>query len=366
MMIGAGATARLFKWFAAKRMELALAVRVTVAAGLTFVAVKLVDLSQSSWAVITSIIVMQASLGGSVKAAMDRMAGTLLGALWGAAVSVVMPHHEGNVALGLAVLMAVAPMAVASALRPSFRVAPITALIVLIPAGGTLLPPYAYAAERVAEIALGIIVGVGVALFVLPARAQGALAAAAARVADLNAELLLALTGSLIDGKGRPELAGINKRIRAGLRQIDAAVEETVRERSAHLSAAIDPEPMARTLYRVRHDLVIIARVCVRALPERVAPTLTEPLEAMRDATVGLLRGIAEALRRGYLGPDAVGFDTSLTAYVAAMDKLRAAGVLRELKSEEVGRLYALRFGFEQLGQDIKDLVERSSDLARE
>ncbi|WP_448955008.1 hypothetical protein [Labrys neptuniae] len=48
------------------------------------------------------------------------------------------------------------------------------------------------------------------------------------------------------------------------------------------------------------------------------------------------------------------------------MDKLRGAGVLRELLSEEVGRLYALRFGFEQLGQDIKDLVERSSDLARE
>ena len=65
MMIGAGATARLFKWFAAKRMELALAVRVTVAAGLTFVAVKLVDLSQSSWAVITSIIVMPSMVDGA-------------------------------------------------------------------------------------------------------------------------------------------------------------------------------------------------------------------------------------------------------------------------------------------------------------
>ena len=55
-----------------------------------------------------------------------------------------------------------------------------------------------------------------------------------------------------------------------------------------------------------------------------------------------------------------------VSAYVAAMDKLRGAGVLRDLQSEEVGRLYALRFGFKQLGQDIKDLVERSSDLARE
>ena len=89
-------------------------------------------------------------------------------------------------------------------------------------------------------------------------------------------------------------------------------------------------------------------------------------LAIAKARTSVMFQAPTEALRRGYLGPDAVGFDTSLTAYVAAMDKLRAAGVLRELQSEEVGRLYALRFGFEQLGQDIKDLVERSSDLARE
>jgi uncharacterized membrane protein YccC len=245
-------------------------------------------------------------------------------------------------------------------------VAPITALIVLIPSGGSALTPYGFALERVAEISLGIVVGVAVALFVLPARAQGVLASAAGRVADLNADLLVALMAGIIEGQGRPDVAAIQARIRAGLRQVDAAVDEAARERKAHLSAAPDPDPVARTLYRVRHDLIIIARVCVRALPETVEADLRDPLLAMRDATVALLRKIAEALRFGYVAPDAAGFEASLAAYVVAMDRLRTQGITRELASDEVGRIYTLRFGFEQLGKDLKDLAERAGDLARE
>jgi uncharacterized membrane protein YccC len=364
-MIGALSSASILKWLSAKRAELNLAIRVTVAAVIAFVAVKLVGLNQSSWAVITAVIVMQTSLGGSVKAAMDRMAGTLVGAVWGALVSIAMPHHS-NLEIGIAILVAVAPTALCAALRPSFRVAPITALIVLIPSGVTALTPYAYALDRVAEIAVGIVAGVVVALVVLPARARGVFANVAARVAELNADLLVALLAGLMEGQGRPDVPGIHARIRAGLRQVDAAVEEATRERKAHLSSAPDVEPVARQLYRVRHDLVIIARVCVRALPETVAPALRDPLANMRDATVALLRKIAEALRYGYIAPEMAGFEASLAAYVGAMDRLRAEGVTRALESDEVGRIYALRFGFEQLGKDLRELAERAGELARE
>lgn len=363
-MIGVLSSASLLKWLSAKRSELTLAIRITVAAGLAFALVKLVGLSQSSWAVITSVIIMQTSLGGSVKAAMDRMAGTLVGAVWGALVSIAISHHS-NLATGLAVLVAVAPTALCAALRPSFRVAPITALIVLIPSGSTLTP-YAFALERVAEIVVGIVVGVSVAMLVLPARAHGVLAAAAAKVTDLNADLLIALMAGLIEGRGRPDVAALQASIRAGLRQVDAAVDEAARERKAHLSNVADVEPLARTLYRVRHDLVIIARVCVRASPESVAPALREPLLGLRDATVALLHAIAEALRRRYVAPDLAGFEASLAAYVTAMDRLRAEGVFRTLESDEMGRIYTLRFGFEQLGKDLGDLAERAGEMAQE
>jgi uncharacterized membrane protein YccC len=364
-MIGLTLSASLLKWASAKRPELTLAVRITVAAGLAFVAVKLVGLSQSSWAVITAIIVMQASLGGSVKAAMDRMGGTLVGAIWGAAISLSLPHQD-NVQLGLAVLAVVGPTALCSALLPSFRVAPITALIVLIPSMASELAPFAFALERVCEITLGILVGVGVALFVLPARAQGVVAHAAAKVARLNAELLVALLAGLMEGQGRPDVASIQARIRAGLRQVDAAVEEASRERAAHLSNSPDAEPLARTLHRVRHDLIIIGRVCARSLPEVIVPALRDPLAGMRDATVALLNDISEALRQRHVAPSLAAYETSLAAYIATMEQLRADGTMRRLESQEVGRVYALRFGFEQLGLDLRDLSERTGELSRE
>jgi hypothetical protein len=188
---------------------------------------------------------------------------------------------------------------------------------------------------------------------------------AAARIADLDADLLTALIASLTDGQGRPEVASIQAKIRSALKQVDAAVDEANRERKAHLSDYPDPEPLGRTLHRVRHDLVIIARVCATALPPSIAPAIAEPLSNLRDAGVALLRGIAAGLRAGEAPPDTSGFDASLSAYIAAMEGLRAVGVTRALESDQVGRIYALRFGFEQLGLDLRDLSRRGGELVQ-
>ena len=57
-----------------------LAVRVAVAGLAAFVLAEALGLTQSYWAVITAVIVIQQSVGGSLKAALDRLAGTLAGA----------------------------------------------------------------------------------------------------------------------------------------------------------------------------------------------------------------------------------------------------------------------------------------------
>ena len=344
--------------------ELRLALRITIAAGLGFAVAKVFQLPQGTWVAITAIIVMQASLGGSMKAATDRMAGTLAGALWGGLVAILM-SRQNDLQTGVSVVLAVAPLAVLAAVNASFRVAPITALIVLLPTSDPGHTPLVYALERIIEISLGIAIGVGVALFVLPARAQGLLAKSAARLAELNAELVVALIEGLIGGEGRPGLASLHAGIRATLRQMDGAVEEAARERRAHLSDHADPEPLARTLYRVRHDLVMIGRTCAVPLPPAIDAALRETLIGLRDRAAEMLRGTAKALRAGDRAPSPDDFQASLVAYIKAMDALRAQGATRDLPGEEVGRIYALRFGFEQLGDDLADLSARASELAR-
>ncbi|MGB7835598.1 MAG: FUSC family protein, partial [Xanthobacteraceae bacterium] len=74
-------------------------------------------------------------------------------------------------------------------LRPNYRIAPLTAVIVLLTPGAQELGPLASAYNRILEISLGSIVGLGVALLLMPARAHGLVINAAARL-GLLADLL--------------------------------------------------------------------------------------------------------------------------------------------------------------------------------
>jgi hypothetical protein len=175
---------------------------------------------------------------------------------------------------------------------------------------------------------------------------------------------MAALIGGLTTEAGRPAVAAIHARIRASLKAMEAAADEATRERKGHVTDRADPEPLVRTLYRVRHDLVMVGRATARPLPEPVADTLLPCLFALRDAAVALLRAIAIGLRTGGgVVPDEA-FDAALKSYVGDMDRLRADGQTRSLAGEDVGRLYALRFAFEQLGLDLRDLSARVREHA--
>src|SRR5579863_4825869 len=79
---------RLSAWARRHRSEFRLAARTTIAALLSFAAARLLHLPQVYWAVLTAAIVMQANLGGSIKATIDRLAGTLGGAAWGVTIEI--------------------------------------------------------------------------------------------------------------------------------------------------------------------------------------------------------------------------------------------------------------------------------------
>src|SRR5271163_4142735 len=75
-----------------KKIELALSVRVTVAAMGALVIALAFGLKLPLWAVLTSIIVTQMSVGRSIKATRDYLVGTLGGAIYGGAIALLVPH----------------------------------------------------------------------------------------------------------------------------------------------------------------------------------------------------------------------------------------------------------------------------------
>src|SRR5262245_37772884 len=125
-------------WLKGRSGERRLALRTTLAGLITFTLAHLLNLPQGYWAVLTSVIIMQASVGGSLQAGLDRMLGTVAGAIWGVSVTLTLPHSH-TLSLGVALVVAIAPLALVDARKPNYRVAAVRAFIVLMSTTGGLL-----------------------------------------------------------------------------------------------------------------------------------------------------------------------------------------------------------------------------------
>jgi uncharacterized membrane protein YccC len=100
-------------------VQLALCLRVTLAAILTLLLALLVDLPLYLWAVLTAVILTQVSFGRSLKATVDYFIGTLGGVIFAGAVGVIIPH-AGVFSLAAVLAAAVAPVTLLAAIRPAF------------------------------------------------------------------------------------------------------------------------------------------------------------------------------------------------------------------------------------------------------
>lgn len=351
-------------WFGERRAETRLAVRVAVAGAATYFLAHALGLAQGYWAVFTAVIVMQASVGGSLKATVDRLIGTLGGAIYGGAIALAV-RHGGPLVIGIALVVALLPLAFVAAIDARFRVAPITAVIVLVsPFGGDVNPIW-FTIDRVGEITLGSVVALLVSLTVLPARAHGVLATQSARLCGLLASFLALILG----GIDAPVDGGKLRRLQIGTRRllvaIEAAAEEAQRERSIHLTDEPDPEPIARTGQRIRNDLIIMARALTRPLPEPMAVRLKPSLAAVATEGRALLNGLAAAFAQRTLPPAADAFQTALRRYHGEMSALTREHVLDDLPGDLTGHLFALSFALDQFGKDAGDLADRVAEYAR-
>lgn len=88
------ALGRVRAWLRGHGAELRLGVRMTASGLIAFALAELLGLAQGYWAVFTAIIVVQASVGGSLKAGLDQLLGTLGGAAYGALVGLAIPHAD--------------------------------------------------------------------------------------------------------------------------------------------------------------------------------------------------------------------------------------------------------------------------------
>lgn len=338
------------------RVQLALSIRVTIAALVALALARLLQLPLPLWAVLTAVIVTQMSVGRSLMATFDYLVGTLGGAIYGGAIGVLIPHAS-EIALLAVLALAVTPLAFIAAINPRFSVAPITAIIVLLIPTMTHATPFASALDRVIEVALGGVTGLVVSFLLLPASAHPQVVRAAARTLDEMAGALGELLAGLTQGLDVEALHRIQDGIGQALVHMNVVGAEAERERSARLlTAGPDTGPLLRTLLRLRHDLVIIGRAATIPLPEAFTSRLEAPLAQIGSAFAGYFRGSGAALRAGASPPPLDAAEAALDVYAAEIAALRSEGLTRSLPGDEAERFFALGFALEQMHSNFKDL----------
>jgi uncharacterized membrane protein YccC len=346
---------RIGTWLKFRKVELGLSIRVTIAAMGALAAALAFGLKLPLWAVLTSIIVTQMSVGRSLKATRDYLLGTIGGAIYGATVAVLIPHSSEAALLAVLVL-SVAPLAFVAAINPSLNAATVTSIIVLLLPVASHGTPLDSAIDRVLEVAVGAITGLLVSFLVLPSRAHSQIRNAAPRMLELMAAALHELLSGLTRGRDNDALHRLQDGIGSALVGLNAIGTEAERERAARLSSGPETGPLLRTILRLRHDLVMIGRASVVPLPAELQQRLAAPLARVSQTMVDYLNTIASALRTGRGAPAIWPVQSALEAYAAEVAAVRSDGLTIGIPGDIAERFFALGFSLEQMRQNLRDL----------
>jgi uncharacterized membrane protein YccC len=338
------------------RSQLRFCIRVTVAAISALLIAQLFALPlHGLWVVLTATVVTQLSVGGSVRASAEYVIGTLGGAVYAGLVGVLLPYATVAEQVGV-LAVTIAPLAFVAALNPNFRVAPFSAVLVLLISGQLDEGPIESALIRFFEVTLGGAVAVIVSLLVIPVRADRLARETAARVLDEMAKDLPAILAGPSRGADRTELQAMQDRIGRSVAALQDVVEEIKRERPVTFSAAPDPGPLPRTLLRLRHDIVMMGRVSADPLPAQLSEGLTPTLDRIGQALSLYFRACALALTSRRMLPPIEPLQLELGAYASELDTL-SHRELPHLSASQIEQVFALGFALQQLQRNIADLA---------
>lgn len=337
------------------------AIQTMIAACLSYAIADAVGTPQGFWAVMTAIVVTQANVGASLGLAVDRLLGSLLGVVVGGGVALALADVQELKFAGLAATVLV--LGFFAARRPSLRIACVTAAIVVL-GDPRLGPPIASAENRMIEVVIGTVVAILTTLIVFPSRAGPAFAEhVTSTFAPLFAVLRDALSASLGQPLDAEATGAAGTRIRAAFATGDNLARETRLEVAGYLADHADPEAILRAQRRLWHTEIMLLRAVAQPLPEKAVATLRPAIEALRAALDDVAAQLAAAAT-AYAPPDLSRVESALATIEYEMEAMRTRGETRRLLMDDVIRLMTFDFALGQLRLNLRDLAERSPELA--
>jgi len=259
------------------------AARMLVGAVAAYVCTAVLHIPGPYSAVITTLIVARPHSGGVLRASVERLVATLIGAGIACLAAFGRLVHIPELLL---ITFALSPLALVAAHNSGFRTSMVAAIIVLsAPAAGGA--PLQVAGARMLGVSLGAIIGALVSITILPSRREVVVARAAAKLLDDFPGLLR----NAID----PGLAGdaaardrFEFRIRQGLRELGMLIRDRPDAPPVKGPAAA----VVKFTVQMHADIVFLKREL-----QSIAPAEGQPLPG-RDALGGFARAFSSSATR--------------------------------------------------------------------
>jgi len=341
------------------------AVKTGVAAAIGTIVYQAMSFDFGFWVVISAVIVMQGNVGASFKAASVRIVGTVVGAVVGAVFGAL--HEVNGWTMGGATACSVFICCAVPALRDGSRLAGVTAVIVLINAAAS---PLTIASERSVQSFIGIMIALGVAIFVWPSRARDRLRDGVG--GTLRADLLVyrliyeKQTTPHEDTQARDDR---HQALQAARQELHTMVEANhalmldARREPAFLSKFPAATLMLNADRIAEHLLIMDGHSA--ATPDAALPPLFQPeLAAAARESMALFEAIAQAVSsRGPL-PSTASLHAAASALRAKFMTRRGERVFYGFDIDSVIAVLTLIHGMLEVAGDLELLVERAMQEA--
>ncbi|GAB7081411.1 FUSC family protein [Megalodesulfovibrio paquesii] len=345
------------------------ALRTALASVITLLLVDVFSFPQGYWAVISAVIVMQSNLGRALKSGLSRVQGTFIGALLGAITLSV--AGANSVSLGIGVFLTIFVCAYFMGLHESFRLAAVTASIVILLGRGSE-HPFILGMDRFLEISLGVGVAMAVSMFVLPFRARNSLRLGVRSAMEASGQFVAVLLGHCLERQYDDKAIAALK---------NACVREVMQLRPALADAAREPgglgeggqilSTLATSLDRLMEDFQAMEHAARELADEALHLEMRPDLAALsRSMQAGLTAAAAclneHGIRRHDLRPQMEALENTLHSVDNAMEGIRARQVARRHPLTEVTHFFSLVFSMREAALEVMEMLANLHEVPRE
>src|SRR5579872_144466 len=321
------------------------------------------SLPQGYWAVFAALVVTQANLGASWRAALYRTIGSASGAV--AAALLVPILGKGPVGVGLVLLLLGSLFGYLTALHPAFTAAGFTAALILVFGGQG--EPWHMAWLRVIYTLLGAVISFLVGALIWPVHARQVLRQKIANILDGAGVLYQAVTAAALQGvDNEQQIRELDRRLHDLRRGITQQMDEARSELAFHRFNQGAYQRVVELSDQIRRRITAMAEDRPLYVHAQASPGLVPSISLVAEKTAEHFSAVAQAVRESKTTSDATELDNAIMALDSDLARLREQRATAPFALDRMLPFWALVFNLREVAQDLKELEAALSLLAAE